>query len=53
MAPGQEANGDNLGRLLNLLYNTVRLGVLINRRDEAILMSIHNKQFHDERRTFP
>ena len=29
MAPGQEANGDNLGCLLDLLYNAGRLSVLI------------------------
>ena len=29
MAPGQEANGDNLGNLFNVLYNNCMLSVLI------------------------
>ena len=36
------------GSLFDLLYNNGMLSVLI-RIDEAILMSIHNIQFHDKK----
>ena len=43
MMPGQEANGDFRDFFFYLLDNNV----------EAILMSTHNKQFHDKIRKFP
>ena len=48
MAPDQEANGDNLENLFDLLYNNGMLCVLI--RIASILMSTHNIQCHDKRR---
>ena len=44
MAPGQEANGDDLGK--SFLYNNGMLYVL--RIASMILMSTHNIQFHDK-----
>ena len=43
MAPGQEANGDNLGQSFRT-YTVI---------DEVILMSKHNIQFHDKIRKIP
>ena len=57
MAPGQEANIANSGRSIDLLLNNCMLSVLIRiaskRRFEAILMSTHNIQFHNEIRKLP
>ena len=49
MAPGQEANSNNLGKSFHLLYNNGMLSEL----EEAILMSTHNIQFHHKIRKFP
>ena len=46
MMLGQKANGDNLGKSFDL-YKNGMLSVLIRSFDEAILMSIHNIQFHE------
>ena len=44
MAPGQDANDDNLGSLFDLLYNYGMLSVLIR---------MHNIQFHNKIRKVP
>ena len=48
MAPGQEANITNSGKSIDLLHNNCILSVLIRIASEAILMSKHNMQFHNE-----
>ena len=53
MAPGQEANSDNLGNFFDFLYTNCILSVLIRIAVEAILMSTHNTQFRDKIRKFP
>ena len=53
MAPVQEANSDNLGK--SFRFSTQGLYVECTHKncfDEAILMSTHNIQFHDEIRKF-
>ena len=54
MAPGQEANSDNLVK--SFRFSTQYLYVDCthkNRLDEAILMSTYNIQFRVKVRTFP
>ena len=54
MVQGQEANSGNLGREIPSIFYTVILCLVnLNRLDEAILMSTHNIQFHNEIRIFP
>ena len=47
MAPVQEANSDNLGKFFDFLHNDCMMCPHHNRLDEAILISTHNIQFHD------
>ena len=48
MAPGREAIIANSGKSIDLLHNNCILSV-----EEAILMSTHNIQFHNEIRKLP
>ena len=54
MVPGQEVNGENLGKYFQ---SSIQLWYVVctpkNRLDEAILMSTHNIHLHDETRKFP
>ena len=54
MAPGREANIANSGKSIDLIHNYCMLSVLIRIAiEEAILMSTHNIQFHNEIRKLP
>ena len=54
MAPGHEANSDNLGIFFfQFLHNNWMLRVLIRIASMRFLISIHNIQFHDKIRKFP
>ena len=45
MAPGREANIANSGKSIDLLHNNCMFSLLLK---EAILMSTHKIQFHNE-----